>query len=102
MISLSTDIAPYRRMIKCPVHYVLKPGGQPFVMERDPRFLNIKEADAKIFKLNIWRKKKDRFGRPIQNWSDYYQPPMSQGFLRENVYRVDSPFCQKCRKCVTK
>jgi hypothetical protein len=63
MIDLSTNVASYARKIKCPRHYLLKPGGTPFVMERIPALKNIKIADSialnKVnpsFKLRLFQK----------------------------------------------
>lgn len=101
-IILDSNVAHYRQMVKCPVHYVLKPGGYPFVMERKPSLKNIKEADAKRLGINLYRRKKDRFGRPEYNWKDYYQPEVYASFARENIYRKDNPICLKCRRCWTR
>lgn len=100
--NLDNAFAIYRRTIRCPRHYLLRPGGQPFVMERIPALKNIKEADAKIFGLNLWRKKKDARGNYIQNFKDYYQPEISAGFAKEQIYLPFDPICMKCKRCVTK
>lgn len=91
------------RKIKCPRHILVKPGRPPFQMERIPSLKNIKESDAKIFKLNLWRKKKDRFGRPIPNNNpkDFYQPEISAAEAKLRIYQPYSPICNKCRGCIT-
>lgn len=91
----------YIRKIKCPRHYVLKPGGIPFIMERIPSLKNIKPADAKIFKLNLWRKKKDSKGQYIQNFKDYIQPEILATEARLRIFQPHSHICSKCKKCVT-
>lgn len=109
MISLATNVSSYARKIKCPRHYLLKPGHQGYFMERIPALRNIKEADAKAlakynptFKLRLWQAKKDRYGNKIKNPADYYQPEVSAAFLKETVYDYINPICQKCRRCQTK
>ena len=91
----------YIRNIKCARHYICKPGGIPFVMERNPRLKNISEANAKIFKINLWRKKRDRFGNPIQNFKDMIQPDISAAEARLRIYDKTNPICNGCRRCVT-
>lgn len=91
----------YIRKIKCPRHYLCKPGGQPFVMERIPSLKNIKVSDAKIFKLNLWRKKRDSKGNYIQNFKDYIQPEVSAAEMRMRLFDPQHPDCMKCKRCVT-
>lgn len=90
----------YIRKIKCPRHYLLKPGGIPFVMERIPSLKNIKESDAKIFKLNLWRKKKGRDGQYIQNFKDYYQPEVYASEMKLRLFDPLHPDCVRCKRCV--
>jgi hypothetical protein len=101
-ISLDTNLATYRQMVKCPVHYVLKPGGYPFEMEINPLLKNISPANAKAIGVQLYRRKKDKYGRYIPNWKDYYQPEVYASFARENIYRKDNPICLKCRRCWTR
>lgn len=103
------------RRIKCPLHYALKPGRSGFVMERNPFFKNLTEADARTIRtksgpsvlgiaksFSLWVRKKDAYGRPIPNWDDYYQPEISAAFAKDNIYKLGSPVCHKCKRCVTK
>ncbi len=94
-------MATYIRKIKCPRHYVLKPGGIPFIMERIPSLKNIKPSDAKIFGLNLWRKKKDKNGQYIQNFKDYVQPEVSPTEMRMRVWEPSHEICMGCKRCVT-
>ena len=97
------DCVGYVRRIKCPRHYVLKPGGSPFVMEPDPRWVGkISEKSAKEFGFSIFRRKKDKYGQWIQNFKDYYQPEISPNLAREKWFVPDHPICAKCKRCVTK
>lgn len=100
-ILIDSRISVHKK-IRCPRHYLLKPGHSGFVMERIPRLRFLKEADAKIFGVRIWQKKKDRFGRPIQNFGDYYQPEVSASFARETIYQPQHPICAQCRRCKLK
>jgi hypothetical protein len=93
--------AMYIRKIRCPRHYMLRPGGTPFVMERIPSLKNIKEGDARRLGITLWRPKKDRFGEKIQNFKDYLQPEVSASEIRERIYSSTHPICATCRRCVT-
>ena len=89
------------RKIKCPRNYVLKPGGNPFVMERIEALKRIDPVDAKRIGLHLWKRKMDRFGNPIQNFKDYFQPVISAAEARIRIYKSDHPDCIKCKRCVT-
>jgi len=93
----------FLRKIRCPRHYVLKTGGQPFVMERIPALINLKESDAKRLGITLWQRKKDKWGRYIQNFQDYEQPLVAASFCQETIYQASHPICQQCgRRCFTK
>ena len=101
-------LASYVRKIRCPRHYLLKPTGVPYVMERIPSLRNIKEKDAialakntGMLRVKLWRPKKDKFGNKIQNFKDYYQPEVSPAEMRMRVFDPLSTICQKCKRCVT-
>ena len=101
-------MSTYVRKIKCPRHYILKPNGVPYVMERIPSLRNIKEADAialskntGMYRVKLWRPKKDRFGNKIQNFKDYYQPEVSATEMKMKVFNPLDPICNKCRRCIT-
>lgn len=89
------------RKIKCPRHYLLKPGGRPFVMQRKPSLKNIKEADLRRLGIDPWMPVKDRFGRKIQNFKDYIQPFISAAEAKLRIYKEDNHICNSCRRCVT-
>lgn len=93
----------YLRKIQCPRHILVKPGRSPYVMERIPSLKNIKESDAKIFKLNLWRKKKDRYGRPLPNRNpkDFVCPEILATEAKLRIYSPLHPICNSCRKCIT-
>jgi hypothetical protein len=107
---MSTIISPnnigsltYIRKIKCPRHYVLKPGGTPFVMEPDPRWIGrISEKSAKEFGFSTMRRKKNKYGQWIQNFKDYWQPEINPNLAREQWFSPGHPICQQCKRCVLK
>jgi hypothetical protein len=91
------------RKIKCPRNYVLKTGAAPFVMERIPELMFMKEADARRLGITLWRRKKDGFGRYIQNFANYDQPLIAASFAKETIYNASHPICQQCgRRCWVK
>ncbi len=93
----------YIRRIKCPKHYVLKPGGTPFVMEPDPRWIGkISEKSAKEFGFSTLRRKKDKYGQWIQNFKDYWQPEINPNLAREQWFDPRHPICRRCKRCVIK
>lgn len=100
-VKTEANVFRYIRMIKCPRHYILKPGGIPFVMERSPRLKNISVANAKALGIKLWRRKRDANGNWIQNFKDYHQPDISAAEARLRIYNKMNPICNKCRRCVT-
>lgn len=101
----------YFRKVKCPRHYILKPGGVPYILEKIPSLAHV--DDRKIKKLNdimrergkpplkAYRPKKDRFGNNIQNFKDYIQPEVSASEVRMRLFNPLHPDCAKCKRCVT-
>ena len=85
-----------KKKVRCPKHYLLKPGCYPFVMIPDPALKNISDEDLKRFKLSRFKPKRDRFGQKIQDWNSYYQPEMSAAFIIEHAYDPLSPICKQC------
>ena len=88
------------RKIKCPRHYLLKPGGTPFVMERKPTLKNIKVADCWKFGVDPFRPKIVN-GRKVQNFKDYYQPDVSAAEMKLRLWNPLNPICNQCKRCVT-
>lgn len=91
----------YIRKIKCPRHYVLKPGGIPFIMERKPALKNISLGNARALGIHLWRPKRDHLGNKIQNFKDYLQPDIMAAEARIRIYDKFNPICNKCRRCIT-
>lgn len=96
----SSFFPSYRRRIKCPKHYLVLPGKDAFHMEVDPKFRFLSDADAKKFKISKYKKKKDKFGRPMINFKNMYQPEVTAGFAIENIYDPLNPICMKCKRCL--
>lgn len=105
-IVLASSYTPtfyYVRKIKCQKHYILKPGGTPFVMERDPRWAGkISDKTAKEFGFSIWRRKKNRNGQWIQNFKDYWQPEINPNLAREKWFDPNDYICRGCKRCILK
>ena len=97
------SVAGYVRKIRCPRHYILKPGGTPFVMEPDPRWhKKVSEKTAKEVGFSTLRRKRDKYGRWIQNFKDYWQPEISPNLAREKWLDIRNPICQQCKRCILK
>ena len=93
----------YFRKIKCQRHFVLKPGGTPFVMEPDPRWVGkVSEKSAREIGFSTFRRKKDKNGQWIINFKDYFQPEISPNQARERWFDPRHPICRNCKRCVTK
>jgi hypothetical protein len=100
---VASKYAPVIRKIKCPRHYILKPGGTPFVMEQDPRwYKKVSEKTAREVGFSTLRRKKDRYGRWIQNFQDYWQPEISPNMAREKWFYPGHPICRSCKRCIIK
>jgi hypothetical protein len=96
-----TDVRQYIRKIKCQRHYALKPGGTPFVMERDPRWVGkVSEKSAREIGFSTMRSKKNKYGQWIQNFQDYWQPDINPNLAREQWFDIRNPICQGCKRCV--
>ena len=97
------DLKTALKNIKCPLHHVLKPGMKAqdaFIIEPDPNAKNFTADMMKRFKLRNWRYKRDCNGNKIPNFRNHYQPEVSALYLKERVYSVGHPVCQRCRRCL--
>lgn len=90
------------KKVKCPQHFLLRPGAEPFVMELNPAFVRVDPVDAKRIGLKLLRRKKDINGQWIMNRASYYQPELSAAYIHEKVYNSNSLICQNCRRCVNR
>lgn len=89
----------YIRKIKCPRHFLLRPGADPFEREVIPAMAKVpKWAYDKWPNLRREKIKRDRRGVPIYNRKSYYQPDISAAFAIEHIYDPKNPICVKCQK----
>lgn len=92
----------FKRKIKCPRHFLLRPGGDPFVRIPNPQLKNLpKSAFERNFsvgnefrKLRSWVYKRDKFGNKIRNDKAFYQPEISAAFAIEHIYDPGNPICK--------
>jgi hypothetical protein len=89
----------YHHKIKCPRHFMLKPGADPFQLEIDPKMRHVPDwAYTKWPTLKKYRYKKDKHGNKIYNPKSYYQPNVTAGFAIEHVFDPLNPICRdQCR-----
>lgn len=86
------------RKIKCPRHFVLKKGCDPFLREMDPALRKVSDWVAKKYKIQRYRIRRDRYGMPMRNPKSFYHPEISSAFAIEHVYDPLNPDCKiKCR-----
>lgn len=88
-------VAEIIRKIKCPRHFILKAGRNPFLMKPNPLLKHVSERAIKEFKLRRWVVAKDRFGKKIYDRRNYYQPEVSAKFALEHIYDPLNWIC-KC------
>lgn len=100
--NLEKNFMSIKRRVYCPNYFMLKPGCEPFLMERIPALKNIKESDAKIFGIKLWKPKLDADGNKIYNRQSYYQPEISANFAKEFVYHSTDKTCMVCKRCLLK
>ena len=84
----------YHNKIRCPRHYVLKPGHQPYVMEVDPLLKNVSNDAAKTFKVNRMRPKRDRHGNKVVDYRNFFQPEIFAVDAIERIYDPLNPICK--------
>ena len=86
------------RKIKCPRHFMLKPGADPFIMEPHPLLTKVSDYAAKKYGVKRMVAKRDARGNPIRNPKSYYQPEISSAFAIEHIYDPHNYDCKvKCR-----
>lgn len=85
--------------IRCPRHYMLKPGCQPYKIIPNPHTKNISDANIKYVNktFNAGLRKyiyaKDKNGNKIQDFNNFYQPLITKGFAIEHIYDPVHPIC---------
>lgn len=96
--------------VRCPRHYVLKPGCSPYKIIPNPHtkhmsdatidYLNKAITNLKLAKgkLRRWTYAKDAQGHKIQDFRNYTQPLITKGFCIEHIYDPEHPICKiQCR-----
>jgi hypothetical protein len=90
---------PYVRKIKCPIHFVLRPGFPPFEMVPNPLLKNVSERAIKEFGLRRFIIKLDKWGRKVRCRSSYYQPEVTATWAIEHCYDPHNWICvNECKK----
>lgn len=90
----------YVRKIRCPRHYLLRPGHDPFIREPEPLLKGVSKSACITFGVKKERIKRDRYGNPMQNFRSFYQPEISAAFAIEHVYDPLNPICKQCKRCL--
>lgn len=90
----------YIRKIKCPRHFLLRPGAYPFQREIIPEMAQVPDwAYKKWPTLRKERIKRDKRGVPIYDRKAYYQPEVTASFAIEHIYDPKNPICAyQCKK----
>jgi len=90
---------PYVRKIKCPKHFILKPGYPPFEVVPNPLLKEVSEHAIREFGLRRYITKRDRYGRPVQRRESYVQPEVTAAWAIEHCYDPNNWICvQQCKK----
>jgi hypothetical protein len=91
----------YHRKIKCPRHFIGKPGKSPWKLRPNPFFMNLpKWAWEKWPNLRKYIPIRDKWGNKVRDDKNFYQPFISASFAVHQIYDPKNPICQKCNvKC---
>ena len=91
-----TEAACYiQRKIKCPKHFVLKPGHDPYIREINPLYRKLPKWAFKKFGISAERIKTDKHGKPLVNYTNFYQPEVSANYAVEFIYDPVNPICKR-------
>lgn len=86
----------FKRKIKCPRHFLLRPGADPYQRELIPNMRTVPDwAFKKWPYLRKYRIKRDRSGTPVMNRASYYQPEISAAFAIKHIYDPKNPICTR-------
>ena len=87
------------RKIKCPKHFRLIFGRDPYIREINPMYRKLPRWAFKKFKIPMNRIVKDRFGRPMVNYKNFEQPEITAGFAIEHIYDPKNWICEiQCKR----
>ena len=85
--------------IKCPRHFLLIPGKEPYITEIHPLYRKLPKWALKKFDIRAEKPKKDEYGRPIPNYKNYDQPYISSAEAIEKIYDPNNHVCRKqCKR----
>ncbi len=86
----------FHRKVKCPRHFLLRPGSDPFLMEPNPLMGNVpKWAYTRWPQLRRKVYKRGKHGQKVYDRSSYYQPEKSAAFYVHHVYDPKNWICAK-------
>ena len=95
-----SDFKLSTKKIRCPIHHVVKPGMNPYMIEPNPKTIKMPKWFLEKTGLRNWKYKRDRYGNKIPNYRNHYQPEISAFYARERIYDKDRPACKMCRRCL--
>lgn len=85
----------YLRKIKCPRHFLLKPGCSPWKMGLNPLMKDVPEwAFRKWPTLRRYIPVKDKHGNKVRDNTSFYQPEISATFAVKHIYDPLNPICK--------
>ena len=88
----------YHRKIRCPGHFVIIPGKEPYLMEPVPALKNVSSWVFKDFGVKKYRARRDANGMRIRDRRSYYQPEISANYAIHHVYDPQGNLCKQCDK----
>lgn len=97
----------YERKIRCPGHYLIPPTVDIYKREPVYELKNVSKGVIQHYKIKTWRRKRDKFGRPIIDFKKLYelqrkgivlQPEISASFAIEHIYDPKGLLCRLCDK----
>lgn len=96
----------YKRQIKCPRHYLIKPTVDVFLREPVELLKGVSADVCKRYDIKKTRIKRDRSGQKMLDWKKIYQlektgevinPMVSASFAIEHIYDPLNPICTYCQ-----
>ncbi len=97
---LAFNIAGAKK-IRCPRHFMLKPGADPFIREKNPAMSGVSQKAVDLYGVKKTRIKLDRNGNKIRNRASFFQPQITASFAIHQIYDPKNPVCIMCKgRCV--
>lgn len=88
-----------KHKVKCPRHFILKPGHDPYLREISPAFRKLPKWAFKKWDLPTHRMKVDRQGKPLINYNNFHQPLVTGAWAIEHCYDPLNWICiGQCKK----